>query len=169
MAEIAAVPDNVDAAVLVWAEQCGIENLKGRAETAGRLAKEGATTLTVLLAGVGGSLAYAAKLLEPNAGPMAAAAAVMCAYLALLCVVLVVKCMLLRAFPAIYNEPLHLAQPGYELHTMRRVELANIAARIKQAMNHNDRTARWLNGVRLCAAASPLVFLAAVGIWAGVS
>ena len=67
---------------LEWIEKQGQESLKARFATADLIAKEAQTTLTILLAGIGGSAAYAAKLFEPGgAGPIEVAAAVVCIYL----------------------------------------------------------------------------------------
>ena len=52
--------------VLEWAEKHGTESIKTRFATAELIAKEAQTTLTVLLAGIGGSAAYASKLFEPG-------------------------------------------------------------------------------------------------------
>ena len=54
--------------VLSRAEADGYENMKGRLETAQWIAGQAATTLTVLLAGIGGSLAYAVEALQGSAG-----------------------------------------------------------------------------------------------------
>ena len=51
---------------LEWIEKQAQESLKARFATADIVAKEAQTTLTVLLAGVGGSAAYAAKIFEPG-------------------------------------------------------------------------------------------------------
>ena len=68
--------------VLTWAETAGIENLKARHETLSNIRKEAASTLTILLAGLGAALAYAAKVAEPYAaGPVTFGAAVLCVWL----------------------------------------------------------------------------------------
>lgn len=48
--------------VLKWAETQGLESIEARFETADLIAKEASATLTILLAGVAGSAAYAAKI-----------------------------------------------------------------------------------------------------------
>jgi hypothetical protein len=56
---------------LEWAEKQGLESLKARFVTAELIAKEAQTALTVLLAGIGGSAAYAAQLFAPGtSGPI---------------------------------------------------------------------------------------------------
>ncbi|MCB1895980.1 MAG: hypothetical protein H6945_20215 [Zoogloeaceae bacterium] len=55
--------------LLDWVEKTGQENLDFRLENAETLARESNTTLTILLAGIGGTLAYAAKGLDGKPSP----------------------------------------------------------------------------------------------------
>lgn len=143
-----------------WIEKAGLENLKGRRETADILAKEAATTLTVLLAGVGGSLAYGVKLLDGEASMPIIAAAAVCTWLTLLAMALVLTCLKIKGIPAIYNQPgklLKRADSGMSFDEWRRAELNNIQERIDIAVRRNDNTAKNLNTIRILAVCTPFI------------
>jgi hypothetical protein len=145
---------------LEWIEKQAQESLKSRFATADLLAKEAQTTLTVLLAGVGGSAAYAAKIFESTTpGPIAIASAVVCAYLVALCILLVLRCMMFQSFPALSQDPKNLMHPTYSLDAIREEEVKNIGERIAEAKEKNDVRAKRLNGFRIAAALSPVVFV----------
>ena len=121
--------------------------------------QEAATTLTVLLAGVGGALTYAVKVLEPgSAGPVAFGAAVLCVYLSVLSALLVSIVMLLGEVPQTHNEPKNLKQTQFSLDRMRDKELDNLQHRIDQYAAYNKIKARYLNLIRTLAIVSPLIF-----------
>lgn len=148
--------------LLDWAEKAGAENIKFRLQNAETLAKEASTTLTILLAGIGGSLAYAVKGFESaQISSLAFGAAVLSAWLTLAAVVLMVQCIVTTALPAPTNEPKNLFQKDYELDKLREVELGNLQERIFQTTARNHRVAAWLDRVRLLAISSPLVFVIA--------
>ena len=144
---------------LEWIEKQAQESLKSRFATADLLAKEAQTTLTVLLAGVGGSAAYAAKIFEsPAAGLVAIASAVVCAYLVALCILLVLRCMMFQSFPALSQDPKNLMHPTYSLEEIREEEVKNLGESIVEAKELNDTRAKRLNWFRIAAALSPVVF-----------
>lgn len=144
---------------LEWIEKQAQDSLRSRFATAELIAKETQTTLTVLLAGVGGSAAYGAKIFDKGAaGAVEIAAAVTCAYLVVLAVLLVVKCMRFQSYPALAQEPQNLMQPQYSLDELRAGELENIGERIKDAARINDARAELLNRFRIAAAITPLLF-----------
>lgn len=147
-----------------WIEKAAIENLKGRRETADILAKEAATTLTVLLAGVGGSLAYGVKILDGDTSNTVIAAAIVCIWLTLLAMGLVLLCLRIGSIPAVYNEPGKLLERFNSLESFdiwRHGELNNIQERIELAVRRNNSTARNLNFVRILAVCTP--FIAVLG------
>lgn len=151
--------------MLEWVEEQAQESLKARYATSEIIAKEVQTTLTVLLAGVGGSGAYAAKFLEPgSAGPATIAFAVVCFYLTVVSAALVLKCMWLRKFPALYQDPMNLMHPTFALDAVREVEIRNLGKRIEEASGLNGSRARWLNFFRLLAVFSPIVFALAAHV-----
>lgn len=153
---------------LDWIEKHGLENLKGRVGTADILAKESATTLTVLLAGAGGALAYAAKLLDDGASRGTVAASAAAVWLTLLSILLVIRCLKIDAIPPVYNQPgqllgRHVA--GHTLDSWREAELKNIEARIDDACKRNDEVARRLNIVRMLATLTPVLAAMAAGLY----
>jgi len=169
------MPSNDEAATRVfepgeldWIEKHGIENLKGRIGTADILAKEAATTLTVLLAGAGGALAYAAKLLDEGASRGTVAASTAAVWLTFLAMLLVFRCLKIDAIPTVYNQPGQLMgrhTAGRSLETWREAELKNIEARIEDARIRNDKMASRLNIVRMLAALTPVLSGVAAGLY----
>lgn len=145
--------------LLDWAEETGLENLKAHHQTADLLQKQAVTTLTVLLAGATGGLAYAIKGAEYGSLWWAIGSAAFSFYLYLLCALTVFKTLTVKEFPMLHNEPRNLYQPEYSLNSIKEVEIENIQERIQQAVARNKLTAGWLNRIRYAAVASPLVFL----------
>jgi hypothetical protein len=122
------------------------------------LAKDASTTLTILLAGIGGALAYVVKGLEVR--PIAAltfGAGVFAIWLMLAAIVLMVQCIVTTALPAPTNEPKNLYQKEFGLDQLREAELRNLQERISQTTARNHRVAAWLDRVRLFAIVSPVV------------
>lgn len=142
-----------------WIEKVGCENMKVHHVSADNLAKDAATTLTVLLAGLGGSLAYAAKAFDEwHWTNLSAGATALTVWFACLGLYLVVKCLMATPIPHIYNEPKNFVQPGYTVLEIREAELENLQKRIDQAALRNSRLATHLNIARRLAVASPIVF-----------
>lgn len=145
-----------------WVERHAQENLKSRFATAELIARDAHTTLTALLAAVGGSAFYGVKIFV--VGPtsrIAVAGAIVCCYFLLLCLVLVCKCMMFRSYPALYQEPRNILRRDLTLEEVREAELENLDERIQEARTLNDRRAEWLNGIRIATALGPIVFAAA--------
>jgi hypothetical protein len=144
---------------LEWIEKQALDSLKSRFTTAETLSKEVQLTLTVLLAGVAGTAAYAVKLFEPESpGPVEIATAIACIYIVALAVILVMSCMMLKKYPALYQEPSNLMHSTFSLDAIREKEIKNIDARIKQATAINATRAAHLNRLRIATALSPLIF-----------
>lgn len=142
-----------------WAEEAAYGNLRGRIESGIANASQAATTLTLLLAGMGGALAYAVRVFEPGpASPVAWGAAALCAYLAVLAIVLLARCINAAPAPMLYNAPANLLVAGADLATLRCGELVNLQERIEQQTARNLKRAKALNAIRLWAAASPVLF-----------
>lgn len=145
---------------LEWIEKQGQESLKSRFATADILSKEAQTTLTVLLAAIGGSAAYGAKIFETGAaGPLEVGAAFTCVYLVFLAVIFVRVCMTFRSYPAQYQNPLNLRHPLCSIDQIRDAELKNLEERINEAADINKRRAKRLNQFRIAAVISPVVFV----------
>lgn len=153
--------------VLEWAEAQGLANLKERIDTKRWLQQESATTLTVCLAGAGGSLAYAAPLFGADGlsaeTRLAWGSMALCFWLAAVSVALIWFCLRARPMPMLHSEAGLLAQPGFSLMALRREELRNLQERAVRARQEVERAAKALNSLRLAAAAGPLVF--ALGAW----
>lgn len=146
--------------LLDWAEKAGMENLRFRLQNAETLAKEAASTLTIILAGMGGALAYAVKGFEQAVpSSMAFGAAGLSVWLMVTGAVLVCFCILSMDLPTPTNDPLNLYQKKYTLDALREVELKNIQERIALVKARNHRVAAWLDRSRLLALASPLIFV----------
>ena len=108
--------------LLDWTEKAAQENLKFHLQNADSLAKEANTTLTVLLAALGGVLAYALKLLDSGLiSATLVSVAVLTLYLTALCSLLVFKCMKIAPIPAPTNEPKNLYQKDFALDRLREV------------------------------------------------
>lgn len=151
---------------LDWIEKSAIENLKGRVATADTLAKEAVTTLTVLLAGAGGSFALAIKSFDENANAGSMAALIASMWLTGLTIFLVCWCLRIIEIPAVYNQPKQLlgrAAHGASFEAWRRHELTNIEKRIGDAVARNDLIADRLNLIRILATLTPI--LAAISAW----
>ena len=153
---------------LEWIERCGIENLKGRMAMTDLLAKEAATTLTILLAGAGSAAAYAVKLLSGERSIATFAAGAASFWLGALACCLVGGCLMLKSIPALYNQPgllLKRRESGETYEEWRRGELENIEERIRRAIRRNGTVARRLNWIRALAALTP--FIAGLAAYAG--
>lgn len=150
---------------LEWIEKQAQESLKARFATNEIIAKDAQTTLTVLLAGIGGSAAYAAKIFELGpAGPIEVAAAVVCVYFVILAVILVWFCMMFRSYPALYQNPENLMHPECSLDAIRQAEIENMEVRIKEAAQLNAERAKRLNWLRIALIVSPFMFVVAAAL-----
>lgn len=150
--------------LLDWVEKAAIENFKVQHQTADILAKEAATTLTLLLAGLGAGTAYAIRAITGEvAGPIAYGAVAFTIYLIVLSIVLVLKCLKIQPIPSIFNEPKNLLNDLYSFDEIRKFQLENMQEGIEEAGARNGRVARSLNRIRLAAVASPCWFLMAFG------
>lgn len=150
-----------------WIEKLAIENLKAHHATADVIAKEAATTLTVLLAGVAGGLAYAGKALDAHSWNWSAfGAAAFTAWLTWLSYRCVKDCLMIAPMPQIYNEPRNLEAPEMTLSQLRESEILGLQNRIDQAAKRNGDLSIRMNRIRELAVASPLVFAISALVWA---
>lgn len=156
MAQIA----QCDPALRAYALEEGYKNLKGRMESQAAAASQASTTLALLLAGIGGTMGYAIRVLEPAAPASARGAAVLCAYFTVLAAIVVWKCLNLKASPVLHNEPGNLIVPGATLEQIQAGEILNLQRRIDDQKRVLASRAKWLNAVRLAALLSPVLFAA---------
>lgn len=144
---------------LDWIEKAGIENMKVHHTCADTLAKEAATTLALLLVGMGGGMAYAAKAIDAHSWNwFAVGAAAFTIWLLALSWYLVTKCLMVEPIPQIYNEPKNLNDPPEDFDHMRECELLSLQKRIDDSAARNGRLASRLNLARRLAIASPAIF-----------
>ncbi len=152
---------------LDWIEKLAIENMKAHHASADVIAKEASTTLTVLLAGAAGGLAYAGKALDANSWTWYSfGAAVFTAYMTWLCYRCVKDCLMISPVPQIFNEPRNLDAPELTLSELRQAEILGLQSRIDEAAKRNGALSLKMNRIRELAVASPLVFAIASGAWA---
>ncbi|MES9830527.1 MAG: hypothetical protein ABW201_19915 [Candidatus Thiodiazotropha sp.] len=145
--------------LLTYAETAGMENLRFRIQNSEVLAKEAASTLAIILAGMGGSLAFAAKGLEQTTPSSFVFGAISLAlWLMIVGGILVKFCILTQDLQAPTNEPANLYQTEYSIEEIRIAELKNIQSRIQKATTRNHKVAAWLDRCRLLSLASPLIF-----------
>lgn len=144
---------------LSWVESSAIENMRLHHHTADILAKEAQTTLTVLLAGMGGSVAYSARVFASDGADwLSYGAAAFTLYLLVLNWALVVFCLKIAPIPQIFNEPKNLWSNLYTLDELRVFELENLQDGIDAAAERNGKLAKRLNRIRLFAVFSPICF-----------
>ena len=150
-----------------WAEHAAMEHLKGRLQTGDVLLAQANTLLSLLLVAIGGALAYAAALFEPEgaASPMAWGMAAVVAWLVVVAVNLVVNCIVTRPTTTLYNEPRNIYRPdlGLSEDQIRGFELDNVQIRIDRTKARNAVVAYWLDRCRYAAIATPFVFV--VSAW----
>ena len=150
-----------------WAETAAMENLKGRLTTGDVLLAQANTLLSLLMVAIGGALAYAVKLFEPETAtsPMAWGMAAVVAWLVVVAVNLMLHCIVTRPTPTLYNEPKNIYQPELKLgeDDIRGFEMQNVQRRIDRVKERNAAVAFWLDRCRYAAIATPIVF--AVCAW----
>jgi hypothetical protein len=152
--------------VIDYAEKAGLENLRFRLQVTEALLKDATSTLTFLIAGIGGSLAYAASGFDKaNLSALAVGAAVLSLWLMVISALLVIRCMGSQELQTPTNEPLNLFKPEYAILEIREVELRNIHERIQRTRKRNEKMATSLDAVRLLAIASPVVFGLSALVW----
>lgn len=152
---------------LDWIENSAIENLKAHHASADVIAKEASTTLTVLLAGAAGGLAYAGKAVDAHSWTWYSfGAAAFTAWLTWLCYRCVKECLMISPIPQIYNEPRNLNAPELTLIELRESEILGLQSRIDRAARRNSDLSAKMNDIRRLAVASPLVFAISSLVWA---
>ncbi|MFM0245205.1 hypothetical protein [Paraburkholderia sediminicola] len=152
---------------LDWIEKSAIENLKSHHNAADIIAKEASTTLTVLLAGAAGGLAYAAKAFDThNLTWFSFGAVAFTAWMAWLSYRCVTECLMISPIPQIYNEPRNLDAPELSFNDLREAEILGIQDRIDKAAKRNADLSACLNRIRKLAVASPGVFAISSLAWA---
>lgn len=152
-----------------WVEQAAFENMKSRRAAADKLTEHATGTLTILLAGLGGSLAYAIKILDGEFPVSSIAAFGAVCWLGYLAGRLVYGCLLSREIAAIYNDPGNLLMrpnAAASFVEWRYGEILNLNDRIAATAARNIQTGSRLDAIRLATAATPLVAILAAAVFA---
>lgn len=153
-----------------WAEHRSDENLKHLLASGDMLLGQANTLLSLLLAGIGGALAYAMRLAEPvPASPAAWGAAAVATWLMVVAVVLIYRCIATRLTQVPYNEPRNMYKPALNLSAdeIRGFEMEGVQIRIDSTRARNSVVAFWLDACRYAAAATPMVFALTIWVVAG--
>lgn len=147
-----------------WAEKAASENLKHRLATGDVLLAQANTLLTLLMAGIGGSLAYALKIFEPGTAiPAAYGALAACLYLVAVALVVMFECIATRNTDVPGNEPDNMYHPqeGHTELQVRNFSLESMQRRITSTKLRNRAVAWWLDRCRYAALATPFIFVSA--------
>jgi len=146
---------------LDWIEKQGKESLLFRLETTETLAKESATTLTILLSGMGGSAALAINgITEKASNSLVLACAAVSVYMAILAAVMVLKCLRIDDHQVPANEPKNLNHPDLSLDEIRQYDLKNMQNKIDKTRERNAITSKWVSRVRIASVATPVIWAA---------
>jgi hypothetical protein len=145
---------------LKWAEEHGLKNLQEKFSTADNMAKEAQTTLTYVLAGMGGTFGYILSVAEKPVNTAMAGAIVLCIYFVVLGIYLAAKAFFISEYPSPYQQPKNLlARPDLSIDEVRHGELLNIEERLRETREWISKKALAVNRVRFALILSPLVFL----------
>ncbi len=156
-----------------WVEKAALENAKFGIGVTDALAKGAETLLALLLAALGGAVAYLVKALEVGLvwTPLVVGVVALTAWWMLLGGVLMHRCIMSDALHGPCSDPckLHGAHlDAYSFEQVRAFELARTQERIDANRARNARNAYWLDRCRLAFLASPLIGLGAAlaRLWA---
>ncbi len=145
---------------LKWAEENGLKNLQEKFTTADNMGKEAQTTLTYVLAGMGGTFVYILPGLERTLDTLLFGTIVLCGYFVLLGLLLVWKTFFIREYPAPYQEAANLLdEPHRSIDEVRYGEILNITDRLKDSSDWIAKKALAINLVRVALLLSPVVFV----------
>jgi hypothetical protein len=144
---------------LKWAEENGLKNLEEKFTTADNMSKEAQTTLTYILAGMGGTFVYILPGLERRMDLLLFGTIVLCLYFVSLGLYLARNAFFISDYPSPFQEAANLLlRPDLSLDEVRHGEVLNIGDRLKESLEWIERKARAINRVRLALILSPFVF-----------
>ena len=145
---------------LKWAEELGLKNLQEKFSTADNMGKEAQTTLTYILAGMGGTFVYILPGLEKPLNVLLSGAIVLCLYFVALGLYLARKAFFISDYPSPYQEAENLLlSPETSLDEIRHGEILNMTDRLSESRNWIASKATAINCVRLALILSPIAFL----------
>ncbi|MES1924716.1 hypothetical protein [Salinisphaera sp. T31B1] len=151
-----------------FAEREGDASMRERIDNASMLQRQATTAITLVLAGAGAALLFAARGAGSFGGVEAGSISI-ALWLFAIAALLVRKCLAADEYPAAYNLPLDLIHDEHSLVDIRRARLEKLDERIREAILKNDDRARWLNRCYYASAATPLIGLCAMAAWVGFS
>ncbi len=151
---------------LKWAEEQGLKNLQEKFTTADNMSKEAQTTLTYVLAGMGGTFAYILQELDKPANVLLLGSIFLCVYFFVLGLYLAWKVFFISDYPSPYQEAQNLLdRPDLSLDEIRCGEIMNMKDRLDESKNWIKGKAMAINRVRLALVLSPLVFLVGCAVF----
>jgi len=134
------------------------------------LDRQASSLVSLLLAGAGSALAYAVSL-SNGAAPLWQAAGIGASslWLFLVAAIAVRSTLWTKPVHAPANQPANLAMTyDMDITKARALELKNHQFIIEHTRARNDQVGRWVNISRALAVATPLIFLFAAGVAAGL-
>lgn len=144
-----------------WVESNANEALKFSLGVTESLLKDAGSLLNILIAGVGGALAFLIPQLQGGSiGWLAVAIGSSGIYLAITGAVLLHKVIRTTDLQSVGNLPSALYQPKYSLIDLKVAENENIEIKRGRALNRNILMAKWLDSCRYLTLATPIVFIA---------
>ena len=130
------------------------------------MAKEAQTTLTYILAGMGGTFAYILPGLDKPLHALMLGSIVLCGYFVCLGLYLARKAFFISDYPSPYQEALNLLErPDMSLDEVRHGELSNMTDRLRESNEWIAGKATAINRVRLALIVSPSAFLCGCAIF----
>lgn len=143
-----------------WVESNANESLKFSLGVTESLLKDATLLLNILLAGVGGSLAFLIPQLQAEKIQwLAYAIGASGIYLALVGALLLHKVIRTADLQTPGSLPSSLYQPEFSLVEMKIAENENIEIKRGRALKRNTHMARWLDRCRYLTLATPVVFI----------
>lgn len=126
------------------------------------MGKEAQTTLTYVLAGMGGTFVYILPGLERKLDTLLFGAIALCLYFVVLGIYLVRKTFLITDYPSPYQEAENLLErPDLSLDELRLGEILNMTERLEQSREWINKKAKAINRVRVALVLSPIPFVVA--------
>ncbi|MEO8838834.1 MAG: hypothetical protein ABI351_08980 [Herbaspirillum sp.] len=143
--------------IVEYAEQEAKANAAFHISITDALMRESNTLLNLLLAGAGGSVAYAVNLTGKAAWQQWGMATT-AVYLFIVAAMVLFYCLQTESAWPPANEPKNFPLSGYTLNEVREGELASRQRCIDRNRLRNEQVGVWLNRCRALAVAAPIAF-----------
>lgn len=149
-----------NAELVDWVELNANEALKFSLSVTESLLKDAGSLLNILIAGVGGSLAFLVPQLQSGSiGWLAIAISASGVYLSIVGALLLHKVIRTADLQTPGNLPSSLFQPKFSLTDLKIAENKNIEIKRGRALNRNIQMALWMDKCRYLTLATPVVFI----------